>query len=234
MTAWSAPASIHVQVSGTRGSIIEVGEQIAWLGAALRSSPYDSIAYCRPRIEDGSWTVKQHQKSRCDPEQEKMKVLRINFSFDPKNLSADGQSHGRCWYGLFRNPVVVPGFPILERDSDQYGLELPLNIIAGILQVKRAHIFEDVLFIKGYSVMLVPSKQSDGVLVWHLFYNADGSRISYLDNKLPPLKDVGFWNLQASRHIVGWCSNANNCAGECQNLKCCACSKYLSTTHRRT
>ena len=219
LTAWRSSAVVYVKTSGIRGSIIEVGEQLAWLGAALRSSPHDSIAYCRPQIEDDTWTIEQPETLRDDPEREKIRNLRIKFSFDSEDLSIDRQSQGRCWYHLFRNPVVVPGFPILKRSSDQNGLELPLNMIAGLLQVKRAHMFGDVVFIKGYSVMLVPSKQSDGLLVWHVLYNADGSRISYLDNDLPPLQDVGFENLQTSRHIVGWCSHAKSFAGECRNLK---------------
>ncbi len=227
LTAWRGPAVVFVETRGTRGSIIEVGEQLAWLGAALRSSPYDGIAFCRPQIEDSSWTTEQHHKLQCDPKQVEAKVLIITFSFDLENLSAGRQSQGTCWYSLFRNPVVVSGFPILRRNPHHDGLELPLNMIAGLLGAKRAHVFSDIVFIKGYSAMLVPSKQSDGLLVWHVLHNADGSRISYLDNYLPPTQDIGFWSLQTSRHIVGWCSYANNCAGKPLTLKCYACTKYL-------
>ena len=229
LTAWRSSAFVYVKVSGTRGSIIEVGEQIAWLGAALRSSPYKGIAYCQPQIKDGSWTTEEYHRLHGNPEME-AKVLTINFPFDPEDPSAGGQSQGTCWYDLFRNPVVVSGFPILRRTTHHNGLELPLNMIAGLLGAKRAHIFSDVVFIKGYSAMLVPSKQSDGLLVWHVFHNADGSRISYLDNDLPPLQDFGFWNLQAFRHVVGWCSSAKSYAGKCRSLRYCASIMYLIRT----
>ena len=216
LTAWRSSAVVYVETSGTRGSIIEVGEQLAWLGAALRSSPYQGIAYCQPQIEDGPRMTERYYRLEYNPDQVEAKVLTITFLFEPEDLSARGHLQGTCWYNLFRNPVVVPGFPVLRRNTHYDGLELPLNMIAGLLGAKRAHIFSDVVFIKGYSAMLVPSMQSDGLLVWHVFHNADGSRISYLDNDLPPLQDLGFWNLQASRHIVGWCSYAKSYAGKCR------------------
>lgn len=231
LTAWRSSAVVYVKTSGTRGSIIEVGEQLAWLGAALRSSPYKGIAYCQPQIENGSRTTERYHRSEYTSDRVDAKVLTITFLFGPEDLSAGGQSQGTCWYNLFRNPVVVPGFPVLRRKTHCDGLEVPLNMIAGFLGVRRAHIFSDVVFIKGYSAMLVPSMQSDGLLVWHVFHNADGNRISYLDNDLPPLQDFEFWNLQASRHIVGWCSYAKNYAGKRRPLEHCASTQYLITTH---
>lgn len=42
-----------VEATGTVFSLVEVGEQFAWLGAALRSSPWESgVAYCSPFITD--------------------------------------------------------------------------------------------------------------------------------------------------------------------------------------
>lgn len=227
MTAWRGLAVVYIKTCGTRPSIVEVGEQLAWLGSALRSSPYDGIAYCRPQVEDGPWKTEQYFELQRDSAQAEAKVLTISFSFDPDSRGAGRQLPGTCWYSLFRNPVVVSGFPILRRNPYHDGLELPLNMLAGLIGAKRAHVFNDMVFIKGYSAMLVPSKQSDGLLVWHVLHNADGSRISYLDNYLPPLQDVGFWSLQTSRHIVGWCSYANSHAGKYLTLKWHACIKHL-------
>ena len=92
-------------------------------------------------------------------------------------------------------------------------------MIAGLVGVSRAHVFNGVVFVKGFSTMLVPSKQADGFIVWHVFFNADGSRISYLQNNLPRLQGLGIQHLQTSRHIVGWCSRARSHAGMSPFLK---------------
>jgi hypothetical protein len=179
----------------------------------LRSSPYDGIAYCRPYLDDSQQSVEEQVDSKDGLDLVGTKALRIRFSFERERFETDKHVEGRCWSRLFRNPVLVRGFPILRRNLHESGLELPLNMIAELVGVSRAHVFNDVVFIKGYSTMLVPSRQEHDLIVWHVFSNADGSRISYLDNTLPHLQGVGIHNLQTARHIIGWCSGVISHAG---------------------
>ena len=219
-----------MKVTGNRSSITEVGEQLAWLGAALRSSPFDSIAYCRTDIHESKWSVREQVDSQNGLEQAETRALKIKFSLEGEPLETNKHVEGRCWYQLFRNPVLVRGFPIMRRTLQESGLELPLNMIAQLLGVSRAHVFNDVVFIKGYSIMLVPSRRENDLIVWHVFSNADGGRVSYLENTLPQLQGVGIHLLQKARHIIGWCSGIKVHAGTCPVLYFGACSEALTST----
>jgi hypothetical protein len=211
LTAWRSSSAVFVEISGTRGSITEVSEQLAWLGAALRSSPFDGIAYCRPRVAGGPPTTADPQKLKQTSGKDVITTISIVFSLDQDELDIDEQ--GMCWRNLFRSPVIVRGFPISRTNTHYEGLELPLDMMAGLIGAIRAHLFDNVVFIKGFSSMLVPSVQVDNLLLWHVFVDLEGNRISYLENNLPPVEGVGLANIQAFRHIVDWCSSAKSCAG---------------------
>ncbi|KAH8661614.1 hypothetical protein BGZ60DRAFT_530564 [Tricladium varicosporioides] len=61
--------------------------------------------------------------------------------------------------------------------------------------------------------MLVPTKLSKNILIWHLLYNKYGSRISYLDNNVALAANISHSLLEGARNIVGWCSEVKNYAG---------------------
>ena len=61
--------------------------------------------------------------------------------------------------------------------------------------------------------MLVPTKCSGDLLIWHLLYNKDGNRISYLENTVAPTDDISVFDLEKARHVVGWCSDVKYYAG---------------------
>lgn len=64
----------------------------------------------------------------------------------------------------------------------QPGLEIPLNVMAALLDEERVNTFRNRLYIKGINAMLVPTKRFDDIILWHLLLNEDGSHISYLDS----------------------------------------------------
>jgi hypothetical protein len=64
--------------------------------------------------------------------------------------------------------------------------------------------------------MLVPVKRSDNIVVWHLLYNRRANdRISYLDASAVEHADVTASELEKTRHIIGWCSEASSTPGRC-------------------
>ncbi|KAH7120838.1 hypothetical protein B0J11DRAFT_532711 [Dendryphion nanum] len=85
--------------------------------------------------------------------------------------------------------------------------------MAGLARTQRANTFKGKPFVKGFSTMLVPTRQSGDWLLWQLLYNKNGSCISYLNNTLPHAENVSISNLENARHVVGWCSEARNSAG---------------------
>lgn len=185
-----------VEAIGLAVSIAETGEQLAWLGAALRTSPQqDGLVHCTPTIHNSYGSA-----------------YRIEFTLEavpqpPRNVN------GQCWHDIFRNPVIVKGYPIPRRVEWNTGLEIPLNIMARLARTQRVDRFKEKVYMKGFSTLLVPTKRNENILCWHLIYNRDGSRISYLDDYLHQQQYIGRLDLESLRHILGWCSEARFYAG---------------------
>ena len=163
-TAWIHESKFMVEAFGTGGFVAEIGEQFAWLGAALRSSPYElGVAYCTPSIH---FENAPHPVSGTPPSPHIL--CKIDFTVEEEHLEP---SNGQCWHNMFRNPVVVKGYPIPRRSESDTGLEIPLNMMAGLARTQRANIFNGKLFIKGFSTMLVPTKRCGDLLIWTSFSN---------------------------------------------------------------
>jgi hypothetical protein len=211
LTAWIQESKFMVEAFGTGDSVAEIGEQLAWLGAALRSSPCElGVAYCTPFISDIHVDNAPHPVSGT-PSWANI-FCKIDFTVQEREEHLES-SNGQCWHNMFRNPVVVKGYPIPRRSESNTGLEIPLNMMAGLARTQRANTFNGKLFIKGFSTMLVPTKHSGDLLIWHLLYNKDGNRISYLDNTIPHVENISIFDLEKARHVVGWCSEIRNYAG---------------------
>ncbi|GES56827.1 purine and uridine phosphorylase [Aspergillus terreus] len=214
LAAWVDEKDLLVEVTGIGESIAEIGEQLAWLGSALRSSPHISrISYCTPFISSTS------VEDTSGPTSQATSITRISCGIDFK-LNAQEQENpplsvGQCWHHLFRNPIVVTGFPIPYRFRQGTGLEVPLNILAGLVHASRVDAFRDKLFIKGFSSLLIPTEhiRDQDQIMWHLRYNVRGDRISYLDGIGSHAGNITLADLESSRHIIGWCSDARCYAG---------------------
>ncbi|KAI1501361.1 hypothetical protein F5X99DRAFT_418586 [Biscogniauxia marginata] len=84
-------ALVIVVASGDTESVIEIGEQLAWLSAALRCSPLDhGVVYCTPYVE---YDVTETQEKRCD----------IKHHIEICDTKSPG-TNGKCWHRLFTNP----------------------------------------------------------------------------------------------------------------------------------
>ena len=115
---------------------------------------------------------------------------------------------------MFVDAVVVKGYPILSRAEAGTGMEVPLNIMAGLARTDQLDQFGGATFIKGFSSLLIPVKKNKDSIVWHLIYNSDGSRISYLHKILSHIGLVTTLDLGNFRHILGWCAEAEFYAGK--------------------
>ncbi|GAA88750.1 hypothetical protein AKAW_06864 [Aspergillus luchuensis IFO 4308] len=309
LAAWTNEKEFLVEVTGIESSITEIGEQLAWLGSALRSSPHDSrILYCKPFINSASpspeppqakkresragtrnvtslsaeqlerkrvndreaqRTIRQrtkdhierlerqvaelkvkgehrrnmaleqeiralkHQLARAsrqeypgmsykdaaNPNPQAAAITRvlcgIDFKCEDLEQASSSPPLGQCWHHLFRNPTVVMGFPIPYRSRQNTGLEIPLNILADLAQATQVDVFSDKLLIKGFSSLLIPTEyiRDQNQMMWHLRYNVHGDRISYLDGIGAHVRHITLADLESSRHILGWCSDAQFHAG---------------------
>ncbi|KAH8588847.1 hypothetical protein B0O99DRAFT_352078 [Bisporella sp. PMI_857] len=182
--------------------IAEIGQQLVWLSTALKSSPSSNQpSYCTPKITfwDGMFTI-----------------LLQYMDIDTQQL---GESvTDACWLPLFKNPVIVQGFPILARLQAEKGLEIPLNIMAGLGAASRVTTFDGCLLVKGFSTLFCPMKRLKGSVLWHYLFEQDGGRISYLaaSDRCPKralLRNVDNACLPLSHHFLGWTSSVEIRAG---------------------
>lgn len=138
---------------------------------------------------------------------------RHEMHIDPNNSS------GICWHSLLSNFVVVKGFPIPRRSHWRTGMEAPLSIMANLAHATQAVNFKGRFSLKGFCSMLIPVLKMSGVIFWHMVLNEDGSYLRFLDDRarIPAaesmVSDVAALDHESTRHILGWCSVVENCAG---------------------
>ncbi|KAL3477017.1 hypothetical protein BJX99DRAFT_257922 [Aspergillus californicus] len=179
--------TLFFSVTGHASSIVEVAEILAWMGSALRSSPYlQGFTYSRSVIlcqRDATAHNDLYEAS-------------IDFTTEQE---AEGQatSYGQCWRNLFRNPLIVQGYRIPRRPNGEKGLEIPLKIMADLSKTSHVHSFAGGVFMKGFSTVLVPTARSDLV----------PESCAACETK------VSMIQLESSRHFLGWCSEMKLYAG---------------------
>jgi hypothetical protein len=139
-------------------------------------------------------------------------TYRFESHFDDVELSPN-TTNGKCWQGMFLNPIVVKGYPIPFRTKAGTGMEIPLNMMAGLARSEQVDVFNRKTLIKGFSTLLVLTKRTENTIFWHLIYNKDGSRISYLQSAVTHAENVTNVDLGSLRHVLGWCSEAKFYAG---------------------
>ncbi|KAH6648607.1 hypothetical protein BKA67DRAFT_661569 [Truncatella angustata] len=189
---------VIVGLSGLPDFAAEVGEQLAWLSAALRPSPGDpSGVYCTPYVDS------------IVPRFDKAMIFDCNIKCRFEAIGeTSSMTNGQCWHHMFKQLVIARGFPIPRRLKTSTGLELPLNMMAALTRSRYINTFNSKVFIKGFSTMLVPTKRSDDTLLWHLLYNEDPhTHISYLSCNIEHA-DVKLTDVEKCRHVLGWCVDA--------------------------
>ncbi|KAI0425222.1 hypothetical protein F5Y09DRAFT_346918 [Xylaria sp. FL1042] len=195
--------SVVVTARGLPYFIAEIGEQLAWMGSALRPSLSHAVTICKPYLDSNIATQDYMGSS-----------LRLNLRYHIETLHSSAQNlNGRCWSYLFSSPVIAGGFPILHRQEPDTGLEMPLELMVALTGTKYLNAFNSKTFIKGFNTMLVPAKQSEELIVWHLLRSRDPSkRISYLLSNFEPAA-ITKTGLEKSRHVLGWCADATSIVG---------------------
>lgn len=213
LAAYLNDSKLFLQVVGTLDSIAEIGEIVGWLGSALRSSPQkEGVIYCSPFINNLS-------VQSCTADRTAV-TSSINFKFEPEeDPTPSWTTNGRCWHDLFQNPVAVKGYPTRYKPQKDIGVEMPIQIMAGLAGSNRISSFAGNLLIKSFSTMLVLTKQMGEVLIWHLLFNEDGEHISFADPRVRAISGantqaVSISTLESARHVLGWCSNVRNLAGK--------------------
>lgn len=203
-----------VTTTGTADVLVELGQQFTWLGAALRSSPFDAgVAHCVPKVRAFGATDSAFPQAHLKSTPEVDVFCSITYEIQ-EPFPGDSRLSGQCWHSMFRNSVMVAGFPIRAKGEPSLGLEMPLPVIAALTGSDRLSQFNGKIFIKGFSTLAVATKKTGDLIVWHYLYNAERERISYLDHNTPAVDDISLLQLDSARHVIGWCSDCKHYAGK--------------------
>jgi hypothetical protein len=195
----TAPVHGYISVSAANEAmLLEIAQLLAWLSAALSSSPFaKELAYATPSItptEGGYGSDSKNMSFEID----------VHYTKIPATEKA-------CWLSLFEGASIATGFPIPERGTE-IGLEIPLQLLAGIAGVCHATEHGGGIVMKGFCHMLVPVRKTGKNVQWHAITAPDSDTyLSYKDGlsrceSRALLQDFGFDDLQTTRVFLGWCS----------------------------
>ncbi|KAL6866794.1 hypothetical protein J3F83DRAFT_741196 [Trichoderma novae-zelandiae] len=213
---------VNVEAVGTARSIADIGGQLGWLATTLSTSHLKRVvSFCHPEISGFSAQPKEDGFDstficRINTETEHLRdnSQGINTETEPSRDNLPS-INGRCWYRLFNNPVVVTGYPIKARIGSivAAGLELPFDMMATLSECRFLTTWEGKTVIKGFSAMLIATKAQDNIILWHLLVSELGKRLSYGDDRVPKGISIAPETLSDSRHVLGWCAEAQNDIG---------------------
>jgi hypothetical protein len=196
---------VIVTASGIEPSLAELGEQVCWMAAALRPSLLsDRMSRCKPAITG----ISSEKVLPTAQSMQSYSETSYDIEFDMEVINPwPNLLDGQCWHAMFRNPVLVEGYPILPRSKLHTGVEIQLNVMLAMMETRRVDRFAEKTFVKGFSAMLVPTRRIENTIHWHFLCNKDGNRMSYLDVNIHH-ECVDNLELDAMRHFIGWCSEA--------------------------
>ena len=111
----------------------------------------------------------------------------------------------------------------MSRPNKEEGLEIPLNLMAGLGEASRVTKFGGGLVIKGILTLFCPTQRIGNSVLWHSLFNDDGSRISYLaadqsSCRRALIQDVDAACLERSRNFLGWAAFVEVHAGMCNTF----------------
>jgi len=195
-------SSTLVVASGPKVTLIEIGEVLAWVSTAFRSSRGGQPPeYCTPKI------IAEERNNRID--------CRISYVYE--TTSAASETSG-CWYKMLNNPIVASGYPITKRSSGELGLEISWHVMSILAGTPNATYIQGTIALVGPDSLLVPTSRTATSWTWH-FYADEGQSLSY-EEAVKYSKNFAFDHLvefelhrmPSRRHFVGWAAEARvNC-----------------------
>ena len=212
----SSYGNCEIWASGSLHMVSEFAEQIAWLASVLRHSPLQrTVTMLSPRIvayaAGGSYFIYRGLPLVSA-------VAKLDFDIQD-NEQTFKIAQGTCWTRLFTNPILVGGYPILQKSTSATGLETSLSIMASIVKAHQIIRLENRILMKGFNSLLVASAIDSGSILWHaLTSSKPEDRISYFDPRIEEFVSNNeetplLRSLEDFRHIIGWCSEVTELCG---------------------
>lgn len=185
---FEAPSAIAFEVIGPLKMVSEIGQQLALLGATLRTSGTSHVGRSEAQISSfGPFSTDFHLK----------------FSVYPVK-----ENEASCWHDLFVNPVIACGFPTSNR-ADEIGLEISLHMMAALGGASHAVEYDGGVLLKGFSSMFVPLKRTGDSIQWHFIRTEDDKRLPFweVDERCPGralLDTIDLESISSTRAFLGW------------------------------
>ncbi|ETS73860.1 hypothetical protein PFICI_14806 [Pestalotiopsis fici W106-1] len=206
---------LEILAVGNAFAIAEVGEVLAWLQAAFWATPEDdSIINVVPTCfisaleQNTSETSTSMAGNDCR--------LLANMSYMSWTKTPDFGNC--CWMKLFRNPVLVSGYPTPRHAEARGGIELDLGTMAELIGTRQLSKCTGKPLFKTALAALVPLYRVNDFIYWHMIISSDGEYMSYCDERLKPFLDnapsgLSTADIERCRHVVGWSTNVKNVTG---------------------
>jgi hypothetical protein len=184
----------RICVDGPAETVVQIAQQLAWLGSVFRVPKYGSLSSSRAVLR-------------------KIGDDAIDISFlDLEPIENEGT---QCWHPLFVNAVLAQGFPIPKRNGET-GIELPFELMTSLARTRYLSNFENGVVLKGFSTILFPTSgiSSSNSVQWHCVSSAGGSRIPILEiRKYPWVKFTTLEQVKQKRTFLGYYKRAYICVG---------------------
>lgn len=178
-----------VKMTGSAFDLLDMTEQLCWLTAICQTSPDDSVRMYDLSIVGHADVIPSITVDICD-----------EGAFEN-----DEAKPNRCWLPLIGTATLVKGFPILRRQHDEPGLEIPLDTMITFAGACRVDNFDSKVVVKSFSTLLVAMEKTAASTIWHCIAKEDFGRVSYCETEtLTPQPGLDETCLESRRHFLGW------------------------------
>ena len=190
---------LFVKCDGLGHAVAEVIEELAWLGAACREhSVADQLGMC---------FIDVRYLSSIEPH------ITVTYCLKDLKPATGHATDSSCWHALFRNAVVVQGYPIKRRTQNQQGLEMSMELMLGLGLTDTVTVYNRGLVIDGLQSMFVPVGRWKDSIQWHYIHSELDECIMYsrADEVCPDrLREdrLDESALGIGRNFVGWTTKA--------------------------
>lgn len=119
----------------------------------------------------------------------------------------------QCWLPLFKEGILVCGFPIPARSQQAVGLQLDFPILALLTQVQGPIEYDSGIVLVGPSTLLFPTSETEDSIQWHLEEVDDARVIFDILDKIDWKQEPDLQKLTSLKAYVGYCRYAQVLAG---------------------
>jgi hypothetical protein len=140
----------YVEITASGNLLVELMEQIAWLGSAFtyaqensRHGPFQAMGY-----------YQRSDSSRSPP----------TYILDTKLCPLQGDS---CWFKFLQRATLAVGFPVRKRQEGE-GLEIPFPLLKRIADTTITMDYDDGTIFVAESIVLYPARKLIDGIQWHI------------------------------------------------------------------